>query len=326
MNLRQIGITVAALLFSLVALDEPAQAGEPNWPEVITVATGSAGGTYHAYGTELTRLLAQALGIAAVEQMTEGPSKNIQLIESGTAQIAFVTMGEALAGWNGTGAWTNGRQFRSMRALFPMYDTPFAFAVLDRSPVRTLTDLTGKRIGVGPAGGTAGSYIPKFLAALNLQATLVTGTWDELAAQLQSGKVDVLAAAAGAPFPALRGLGAKEKIRFIPLAKGEITSLRLAMPELVVSTIAAGSYPALARNYQTVGLFNFAVVRADLPDDLAYAIVDAVFKNREQLEMAHSAAVETKPGNFTRNAFLPFHRGAMRYFGSSLTPGIVSSD
>ena len=64
-----------------------------------------------------------------------------------------------------------------------------------------------------------------------------------------------------------------------------------------------------AQNYATVGLFNFAVARADLPEDLVFAVVEAVFR---------TAASSKRPArrrrdhtaNFSRNSFLPFHRGA----------------
>ena len=52
--------------------------------------------------------------------------------------------------------------------------------------------------------------------------------------------------------------------------------MRVALPEMTPSIIAAGTYPSLRRNYQTLGMYNFAVARADLPDDLAYAILEAV--------------------------------------------------
>jgi hypothetical protein len=186
--------------------------------------------------------------------------------------------------------------------------------------------MAGKRMGVGPHGGTAADYIPKFLAALKLEANLVYGSWDELAAQLQAGKIDILAAAAGAPFPAMAGLDAKKLVRFIGLGKNEISALRLAIPELTASTIPAGSYPSLMSDYQTVGLFNFAVAHKSLPDSLVYAIVDAVYKNHDELVMAHPAAAATIPANFSRNTFLPFHPGALRYYSGTMTRGVVQGD
>ena len=54
-----------------------------------------------------------------------------------------------------------------MRALFPMYDTPFHFIVLQASGIRSIADLAGKRLGVGPQGGTSATYTPALLTALS---------------------------------------------------------------------------------------------------------------------------------------------------------------
>jgi uncharacterized protein len=56
------------------------------------------------------------------------------------------------------------------------------------------------------------------------------------------------------------------------------------------------------------------VVDKDLPDDLVYKIVKAVFDHRQELESFHPAAKETLPANVDRDTFLPFHPGAMRYY------------
>ena len=93
----------------------------------------------------------------------------------------------------------------------------------------------------------------------------------------------------------------------MPLSQGEIVALRLAMPELTPSVIPAGLYPSLLKDYRTVGLYNFAVANKDLPNDLAYAIVDAVFANQEALVRAHPAAAATVRANFSHNGFLPYH-------------------
>lgn len=324
--MRLDALGVAVVLAAAVFLVATSKAAEPNWPPSLTVATASPGGTYHAYGAGLAQLLTRSLDFPVAERTTEGPSDNIELIESGEAQIAFVTMGVALQGWNGTGDWTHGRRFQSMRALFPMYDTPFTFAVPKNSPIQSLAGIAGKRIGVGPKGGTAGTYIPQFLTALKIEAELVYGTWDELAAQFQTGGLDVLAAAAGAPFPALASLDAHKKVRFVPLSQGEIVALRLAMPELTPSVIPAGLYPSLLKDYRTVGLYNFAVASKDLPNDLAYAIVDAVFANQEALVMAHPAAAATVRANFSHNGFLPYHPGALRYYSNRATSGALRGD
>jgi TRAP transporter TAXI family solute receptor len=299
---------------------------EAHWPDSLTIGTASPGGTYHAYGEGLARILSRELGIPVATRPTEGPNENIMLLEAGQIQLAFVTLGIALQAWNGTGDWTGGKQMRAMRAIFPMYDTPFQFAVPRDSPIQSMTDLTGKRVGVGPHGGTSGTYIPEFFRTLKIDATLVNGDWDELASQLQERKLDALAVAAGVPFPSFIELERKTKLRYLPLAANQIVDLRLTMPELGPSVVAAGVYPSLLRHYQTVGLYNFAVAHRDLPSDLVYAIVDAVFANREELSEAHPAASATVPANFTRNTFLPFHDGASRWYHNKAVSGVMLAD
>ena len=126
---------------------------------------------------------------------------------------------------------------------------------------------------------------------------------------MRAGSLDALAVAAGVPVPSFSELERGQKVPYVALAQDQMVALRLAMPELASSVVAAGTYPSLLRHYQTVGMFNFAVARASLPSDLIYAIVDAVFANHEELMGIHSAAAETLPANFTRNTFLPFHPG-----------------
>jgi uncharacterized protein len=90
--------------------------------------------------------------------------------------------------------------------------------------------------------------------------------------------------------------------------------------------VGAGTYPSLRSNYGTVGLYNFAVAHRDVPADLAYAIVEAVFANHDELVEVHSAAAETVPGNFTRNTFLPFHDGASRWYQNKGVLGVIRGD
>jgi uncharacterized protein len=235
-------------------------------------------------------------------------------MEAGEAKLGFVTIGVALQAWNGTGVWAGKKPARSMRAIFPMYDTPFQFLVLQESGIRSVSEMSGKRVGVGPAGGTAATYFPEFFRLLNVPVSLAYGDWAELAAQVRERKLDVLAGAAGVPFPSFIELEAKDKVRYVAFTANEIAALRLAMPELTPSRIPAGTYPSLLRHYQTLGLFNFAVAHAQLPDDLVYHVVRAVFENQEEMMEANAAAAETIPGNIERNSFLPLHPGAIRYY------------
>jgi TRAP transporter TAXI family solute receptor len=317
---------IATLVLVALACGGQTRAAEPHWPEVLTLATASAGGTYQAYGTGLAGLLTRTLGIRVLARETEGPSENIRLIEEGHVQIGFITTGAALQAWSGTGNWTGGRQFRAIRAMFPMYDTPFHFVARRDTLIRSLSGMAAKRIGVGPEGGTAANYVPRLLASLGIEAQLANGSWAELAAQLRTGELDGLAVAAGVPFPAIAELEAKRAIRYLPLSRDQVAALRLAIPELTASVIPAGTYPSLMEGYETVGLYNFAVAHRDLPPDLVYEIVRTVFGFHAEMMEAHPAAAATVPANFVHNTVLPWHPGALRYYGNRGVRGVVTAD
>ena len=325
--MQSVGLRVLGLLLLALVVPGTACAQEPSWPASLTIATASPGGTYYVYGEGLARILSRALNMPVVARPTEGPAENIALLESGEVQIAFITLGVGLQAWNASGPWAS-KEARSMRALFPMYDTPFQFTVLQSSGIQSIEGLAGKRVGVGPRGGTAAAYAPQLFKVLKLDAEPVYGDWEDLAGKLEGGGLDALAAAAGIPFPAVSDLEVKTKgkLRYLPLAPKQIVDLRLAMPELAQSIVPAGTYVSLNRDYRTVGLYNFAVAHRALPDDLVYAIVEAVFANNEELVGVHRAAASTVPQNFARNTFLPFHNGAARWYRNASVVGIERGD
>jgi len=91
-------------------------------------------------------------------------------------------------------------------------------------------------------------------------------------------------------------------------------AIRKAMPVFGPAKIAAGTYRLLDKDYVTIGVPNFVIGRADLPDDLIYQLVKVVFENQSRLVKAHPAARDTLPQNLDKNTFLPFHPGAVRYY------------
>jgi uncharacterized protein len=289
-------------------------AAEADWPKSIAIATASPGGTYYVYGQALADILSGRLGIEVTAQATQGPTRNIILIETGHAALGLITMGIGWEAWNGTGEWTKGRQFRAMRAILPMYDSPFEIAVAKRLGVRSLGQLAGKRIGAGPRGSTSGTYFPRIFEALGISAVLANGSVEEMMSQISAGQLDGVVLATGVPVPALFELDQKEGMAFIPFTSEQIGMLKQRMPELSDSVIPNGTYPSLTAEYHTVGLFSFVVAHKDLPDDLVYRIVKAAFDKHAQLVQTHSAAKETVPANIKKDTFLPIHPGAVRYY------------
>jgi uncharacterized protein len=317
------------VLFFLAALGfAQAHAANPGWPKSLTIGTASPGGVYLPYGRFLAKLWTDKLGIPVDAVATQGPIHNVKLLDLGGAQIGFTTMGIALQGWNGTGSWTEGKQYRNMRALFPMYDTPFQLPVLRRSGIATLQQLDHKPVGVGPRAGTGGEYIPEVMQLLGVAPEIMYGSVDDEATELLAGRYAASATMTGVPVPALLRAESKEPLTFIKLMPEQIDAVLKKFPEISRSTIPAKTYASLDKDYDTFGVYNFAIGRADLPDDLVYQLLKVLFENTPALAKEVAAAVDTIPQNVGKDMFLPLHPGAIRYYreiGIKIPPKLIPS-
>ena len=259
-------------------------------------------------GPKRNSWLSRALRIEVTAEATQGAVQNVILLEKRQTMLAFVTTGPALQGWNGTD-WAKGMRYRSMRVMFPMYDTTFQFVVHRRLAAKSLDDFKGLRIGGGPRGGTSGTYVEQVFKILGIPAAVQHGAWDNLGSQLAERELDGAAAAIGAPFPILAQLDAQQIVDFVAPSPEQIASIRKQMPEITPSAIAAGTYRSLTKDYPTIGLYNFAVAHKDLADGLVYQIVKTVFENQAELVKAHPVAKETIPENIERNTLSHSIRG-----------------
>lgn len=307
----------AAGLLGAGGLLSPAGAQPRNaaWPRALTMGTAAPGGTYAIYGPVWGLIAQEATGVNISFRTTQGPNQNIILVDRREVELGMVTMGIALQGWNGQGEWTQGNRFRNIRALFPMYDTPFHAITLARSNITTHAQLAGRSVGVGPRGGTPGTYYPLILRELGITPSAIRfGSGADMAGQVADGLLDCFGFASGVPVPAFSELETQHDVNFLGFSDAEVERITRAFPELSKGTIAAGTYRKQRGPIQMVGVYNFAIGHRTLADDLAYEIVRSVMTNNARMVQGNAAAKETLPENWAKNSFLPFHPGAARWF------------
>jgi uncharacterized protein len=301
-------------VLSMVALTVNLTAPVAAQGRSMTIGTGSRGGTYFVYGRAIANVLEENVGGKVSTQVTQGPNQNIVLVDSRKAELGMVTMGVALQAWTGRGQWAPGKKFTNIRALFPMYDTPFHFITTERSGIKSVADLNGKTVGVGPLLGTPGTYYPLMFDALGPRVEIRNGSVNDMVDQLDDGSIDAIALAAGVPVPAFVEIEAKRPVRFFTFTAAELTTLKQAFPELSDAVIPKGSYRALTEDLKTLGIFNFFIAHKDMPEDVAYRITKSVLENNDAVAKGHPAGRQTVIQNWERNTFLPFHPGAVRYY------------
>lgn len=280
----------------------------------IVIGTGSQGGTYFGYGSGFATMISETLGNDASVEITGGPVQNVTLVESGEHDMGFVTMGPAYDAWVGKSPLMPGVEHRNIRALFPMYQTPLQGAVLAGSGIESFADLDGKRVGVGPAGGTSATYWTRYFENAGLDVTISNAGGNDTAGQLKDGLIDAFVYAAGLPTGAYAQLAVENDVKFLSMTEEERNAFIEAEPAMAPFTIPANTYEDQPEPLETVSLWNFAIANKDMDEETAYQLTKLAMENHERMVQSHAAARETLPENFKHNSFMPFHPGAVRWF------------
>ena len=306
---------LAGAVLAFTAAPARAAPRDSTWPQALTMGTGSTGGLYGVYGAAWGAIAAAVTGAHMLYRATEGPNENILLLDRGEIDLAMTTLGIAYDAWTGGGAWTGGARFRTIRAMFPMYESAFHGFVPAQSHIHGVEDLGGSVVGIGPRFGTGGTYVPRMLQLLGVQvAEFRFGAMASMADGLLAGSVDACLIADGPPVPAFTAAAQRLPIRVFGFTQAEVTRLVRDLPVLSPTRIPAGTYRGQEAGLACPGMFNFAICRAGLPTSLVYAVTAAVLAGAPRLTAHLPVAAETAAEYVVLDRFLPFHPGAAEYY------------
>jgi len=153
----QARVFVPVILLALASFFVAYQFVDPAPPKSITLATGSESGAYYQFGQSYRERFAKE-GVELVILKTAGSAENLQLLQDGEADVAFVQGGVV-------GDATTAPELLSLGSL---YFEPLWLFHRSAEPVERLPALRGKRIAVGSAGSGTRPVALRLLALNNL--------------------------------------------------------------------------------------------------------------------------------------------------------------
>ena len=309
MKKLMMSVVGAGLLVSTAAVAE-----RDDWPRDLTVGTASQGGVYFVYGGGMASFLTDELDVNVSGEVTGGPVQNVTLVQTGEHDIGLVTMGPAFEAWTGQSELAPGLEHSDIRALFPMYETPFHGITLRSSGITSVGDLDGRRVSVGPAGGTPARIgrafskssvwtPPSLMRARPTRPASCRMVWSMPSSSPPASRLR--------PFSQLAAEADVITFGFTPEEHEQVLE---AFPEVSAFTIPAGTYSVQEEDQASVAMWNYAIAHQDMPESLAYEITKTVLENNERMMQIHAAAAATLAENWDNNSFLPFHPGAVRYY------------
>lgn len=285
----------------------------PGWPKAVTIGAAPVGGTYFIWGGGFAKLLNDKLGISGSVEVTGGPVHNTQLVEAKQLDFGMVTAAPAYEGWEGLG-WAKGKKHQNPRVIFPMYTTFFQMYALKKSGIKSVHDLNGKSVGVGPVGGTPATYWPLILATAGVKPSrIVNAGSSDLNSQLKDGLLDANGQSVGLPWVLVTEIETTHEVNFFGVPKPDAEKFIAKYPFFSPGPVPANTYKSNKEEVHTLTVWNFMTVHRDTPDDFVYEVIKTTFDNVAILIAAHKSAVEVKPENIVYSP-IPLHPGPVKYY------------
>ena len=307
-------LTAISLTFAVGGIAQAQQ-------QFISIGTGGVTGVYYPTGGAICRLVNKDRkdhGIRCSAESTGGSIYNINTIRAGELEFGVAQSDWQYHAYNGTSKFADNGKFEKLRAVFSVHPEPVTVIARADAGIDNITDAKGKRLNIGnPGSGTRGTW-EVIEAALGWERTDL-----KIAAEMKSAetgqavcdnKIDAYFWLVGHPSALTQESLASCDAKLVNVTGEAVDKLVADNSFYRKATIPAGMYNN-AEDIQTFGVGATFVTSADVPEEVVYTVVKAVFENFDDFKGLHPAFGNLKPEEMISDSLsAPLHPGAEKYY------------
>lgn len=279
-----------------------------------SIGTGGQSGIYYPFGGALAKVWSDEVSDVSVKaEVTAASVENTIKVVRGD-MLAGIAMGNVVMdAYQGEGKFPAKMPVKVLFALYPNLVHPMT---LQKSDIKSLADMKGKRISLGAPGSGTAVTSAALLKTLGIDPEkdikAVYLNYSETTNALSNGQIDAGFIVGGQGVGAVTQVALTQNIRMIPITKAETDKFIAKYPAYSAYTIPEGIYNKVGAT-DTLSIWNVLVVRADMSDDMAFELTKAAYENMDEVRKVVKVAEATTPVNAQRLAGVPLHPGAEKY-------------
>ena len=289
--------------------------------QFISIGTGGVTGVYYPTGGAICRLVnknRKEHGIRCSAESTGGSIYNINTIRAGELEFGVAQSDWQYHAYNGTSKFEDQGKFENLRAVFSVHPEPVTILARTDAGIKNISDIKGKRLNIGnPGSGTRGTWevIEEALGwergDLKLASEMKSA---ETGQALCDGKIDAYFWLVGHPSALTQESLATCDSHLVNATGAEIDKLIADNSYYRSATIPAGMYNN-EEDVTTFGVGATFVSSADVPEEVVYVVVKAVFENFDSFKKLHPAFANlTEEEMISDSLSAPLHDGAAKYY------------
>lgn len=287
----------------------------------ITIGTGGQTGVYFVVGQSICRLVNRGTAehnLKCTAPSTGGSIANINAIAAGDMDMGVAQSDWQHHAYHGSSEF-EGKAFEKERAVFSVHGEPFTVIARADAGIASFDDLKGKRVNIGNPGSGQRATMEVVMNALGwtlddfaLASELKPA---EQAAALGDNKVDAIIYTVGHPNGSIQEAVSTVDAVLVPVEGDAIDQLVADNPFYAKATVPGGMYKGSDNDVQTFGVKATFVTSADVPDDVVYEVVKAVFDNFDRFKGLHPAFENLTEEDMIKDGLsAPLHPGAEKYY------------
>jgi len=289
--------------------------------QFISIGTGGVTGVYYPTGGAICRLVnknRKEHGIRCSAESTGGSIYNINTIKAGELEFGVAQSDWQFHAYNGTSKFEDQGKFENLRAVFSVHPEPVTIVARADAGIKNISDIKGKRLNIGnPGSGTRGTWevIEEALGwerkDLKLASEMKSA---ETGQALCDGKIDAYFWLVGHPSALTQESLATCDSHLVNATGAEIEKLVADNSYYRTATIPAGMYNN-EEDVTTFGVGATFVSSADVPEEVVYIVVKAVFENFDSFKKLHPAFANLSEAEMISDSLsAPLHDGAVKYY------------
>ena len=283
----------------------------------LSFGTAPPGGAFFVVGGALAEVLnAQPEeGWNVTAESTSGSQENIRRLATGELDFAVSNASITYFAVRGAEGWDRAYPVRAVMTLAPNVTI---FLTRAGSGIRTIADLRGKRVVVGPAGAGFEYFVRPLLAAHGVSygdLTVLNATQAASVDMLTDGSAAAVLLGGAVPTASVTQAAAAMDIFFVPFDEAAMSRLEQDYVFFDRVTVPASTYRNQTADFQGLDVGSVHVITsADQDPDVVYRVTKALYENRDQVVQRHAAGNAINAGNVVRDTGTEFHPGAIRYY------------
>lgn len=284
----------------------------------LTMGTGGTAGTYYPFGGAMSQIVSDhSAGLVNITAQSTGASiENINLLAAGDVDLILVQNDLSDYAVNGTEFFKD-RKIGNLTAIARLYPETIHVVASAQSGIKTFADFKGKNISVGaPGSGNEANARQIFdvygLSYQDMKPHFIS--YAETTDHFKDRLVDAFLYTTGTPNPSIQDISTLQEIVFVPIDGEMRDTLMAKYPFFAKDVLPAKTYRGQDEPVETVAVQAILAARAELPEDVVYAITKGIFENLEALGNAHHKGKSVSLEKALDGISVPVHPGAVKYY------------